>query len=115
MKHILLLFLFSFASLLTSAQQSLNERLAMSSPDPGDRVNITIFPNPATNHIGLSQSDGVARILIFNMVGRQMKNFKAAGDSDHRYFVGDLPRGMYLVQIMGPNNEVITTKRVSKR
>jgi len=115
MKHTLLLFFFSFVLLFANAQQSIGERLAMNSPDPGDQVNITIFPNPATNHIGLSQSEGVARILVFNMVGRQMKKFKAASDSDHQYFVGDLPRGMYLIQIMGPNNEVITTKRISKR
>ena len=48
------------------------------------------------------------------MVGRQMKSFEA-GEVDSRYFIGDLNRGMYLVQILGENNKIITTKRVSKR
>lgn len=114
MKQTLLLILFSFTTLFAVGQQSLSERLALNEPQPSDRVNINIYPNPATSFIGLSHSKGVKRILIFNMVGRQMKSFEA-GEADNQYFIGDLNRGMYLIQLLGENNKVITTKRVSKR
>jgi hypothetical protein len=114
MKQFILLILFSFIALFATAQQSLSDRLALNEPQPEDRTNINVYPNPATSFIGLSNHKGVERILIFNMVGRQMKSFEA-GKGDNRYFIGDLNRGMYLVQILGENNKVITTKRVSKR
>ena len=113
MKHILLFFLLISVPAFLPAQ-SLGERLAVNSPKMEEKSTITIYPNPATTHIGLSSSKGVDRVLIFNMVGRQMKNYPV-GVSDKQYFVGDLPRGIYLVQLLGSNNEVITTKRVSKR
>lgn len=114
MKQTLLLFLIISTFSLTVSGQSIGERLAINSPQTDERENITIYPNPATTHIGLSSSDGVERIIVFNMVGRQMKNFQV-GEGDKRYYVGDLPRGMYLIQLLSPNNEILTTKRVSKR
>ena len=114
MKHFLLFFLFISAPVLLPSQ-SLSDRLAINSPETAEKENITIYPNPATTHIGLSASEGVARILVFNMVGRQVKYFQVMAGEDNRYFVGDLPRGIYLVQLLGGNNEIITTKRVSKR
>jgi hypothetical protein len=114
MKHLLLsIFLLGFAY-IAQAQSSMSERLAYRTSSAQDRDNINIFPNPATTHIGLSESTNVTRIVLYNMVGREMKNFEALG-GDSRYFVGDLPRGIYLVQILGQNSEVITTRRVSIR
>ena len=114
MKQTLLLFFFFLSLSLSASSQSIGERLAINSPQAEQKENITIYPNPATTHIGLSSSDGVERIIVFNMVGRQMKNFQV-GEGDKRYYVGDLPRGMYLIQLLSANNEVLTTKRVSKR
>lgn len=114
MKQTLLLFFFLLSLSLSVSAQSIGERLAINSPQTEQKENITIYPNPATTHIGLSSSDGVERIIVFNMVGRQMKNFQV-GEGDKRYYVGDLPRGMYLIQLLSANNEVLTTKRVSKR
>jgi len=113
MKHTLLLFFLCTFSLSLPAQ-SIGERLAINSPQSEEKENITVYPNPATTHIGLSSSNGVERIIIFNMVGRQMKNFQA-GEGDKRYYIGDLPRGMYLIQLLSIHNEILTTKRVSKR
>lgn len=114
MKQILLLFSLVLFSALSFGQSSIGDRLALQAPDLDSRANITIYPNPATTHIGLSESLGIERVVVFNMVGRQMKSFEVA-EGDNRYFVGDLPRGMYLVQLVGQNNEIVTTKRVSKR
>lgn len=74
---------------------------------------IQIFPNPATEYFNVSSSQQVERISVYNLLGREMKSFTfTEGD---RYFVGDLPKGMYLVQMTGKDNRLISTQRLSKR
>ena len=46
--------------------------------DPSDQpqIKITIFPNPATNYISISNEDKVSEISVFNLVGRKIKTFE---------------------------------------
>ena len=74
---------------------------------------IKIYPNPAVNFIGLNKVSGVGSIIIYNLVGRKMKKFVAL--KDEKYDVTDLPRGMYLVQLLGDDGKVVTTQRMSKK
>lgn len=76
-------------------------------------MDVQVFPNPASDYISVSNGDAVSKIMVFNLVGRQMKAFDAA-DGD-KFFVGDLPRGMYLVQLLGNKEQILTTQRVNKR
>lgn len=76
-------------------------------------VDLQVFPNPATSFIGVNHQGEVATIKVFNLVGRHMKTFSALPGEKH--YVGDLPRGMYLVQLVDNKNKIITTKRVNKR
>ncbi len=105
--------MFTLGTPLVSAQIDLRHQFeaARSKPDPNE---IKVYPNPATDYIGLSEAKEVKRIVIINLVGRQMKTFQVGGEGA-RYYVGDLPRGMYLVQLLDAQKEVVTTKRVSKR
>ncbi len=73
---------------------------------------ISIYPNPAVNFIGLSDSDDVQKIVIFNVMGREAKSFKV--EKGLKYDVTDLKTGMYLVQIVDMNNKIITTQRLNK-
>lgn len=74
---------------------------------------IQVFPNPATEYFNVSSNQQVERITVYNLLGREMKSFIFT-DGD-RYFVGDLPKGMYLVQMTGKDNRLISTQRLSKR
>lgn len=73
---------------------------------------INVYPNPAVNFIGLSDSEDVKKIIIFNVMGREAKSFKV--EEGMKYDVADLKTGMYLVQIVGTNNKIITTQRLNK-
>lgn len=46
------------------------------------------------------------------MVGRPMKQFKAA--ANEKYPIGDLIPGMYLVQLLDVDQKVIATRRIRK-
>ncbi len=74
---------------------------------------ITVYPNPAINYIGLSDSKDVQKIVIFNVMGKEAKSFIV--EDGMKYDVAELKRGMYLVQIVGHKNEIITTQRLNKR
>lgn len=74
---------------------------------------IQVFPNPATEYFNVSSNQQIERITVYNLLGREMKTFIFT-DGD-RYFVGDLPKGMYLVQMTGKDNRLVSTQRLSKR
>lgn len=74
---------------------------------------VKIYPNPAFNFIGLNNISGIGSIIIYNLVGRKMKKF--IPEQGERYDITDLPRGMYLVQLLGEDGKVVTTQRMSKK
>jgi len=112
MKQILLLAFFIFCGLTAFSQNRFSSSAHLS--QTSKRVlDVKIFPNPATDYIGITNSQKVQQVRIYNLVGRQMKNFKTV--QDEKYYVGDLPRGMYLVQLIDSNQRVIITKRVNKQ
>ena len=78
-----------------------------------DNVVISIYPNPTTDYITINNEDAVKNIVLFNMVGRKMRTF--AAEKGERYEVSDLPNGLYVVQIFGKNNKVLTTQRLTKK
>ena len=80
---------------------------------PEKNVQIQVYPNPATDYIAISEDKPVQRLAIFNLVGRQMREFEVA--KGRQYPVADLPDGIYLIQLIDHGNQVITTHRISKR
>lgn len=112
MKRTLLFFLLIFFLFHTGFSQSLSERLDV---EQTEKVDLQIFPNPFTEYISLGDDaiGLVGKILVFNLVGRQMKKFEFV--DGEKYYVGDLPKGMYLIQLLGKKGKILRTKRVSKR
>lgn len=78
------------------------------------RINIDVFPNPATHFISLSESTGVTKVVLYNMVGGRVREFSEI-TTDARYSLENLPRGMYLVQIIGTNNLNLAVRRLFKQ
>jgi hypothetical protein len=74
---------------------------------------LSIFPNPATEFIKLNDDETVKNINISNMLGRKMRTFDVV--KGERYEIGDLPNGLYLVQLVGKNNKVLATQRLTKK
>lgn len=75
---------------------------------------IQIFPNPAVSHISLTSAEGVKEVIVYNLVGRKLKVFTDI-TADKKFYIGDLGKGIYLIQIMSKQNKVIITRRVSKQ
>ena len=76
------------------------------------RPDISIFPNPATDYIQLNHAGAADRLVIYNIIGREMRSFNTA--PGQRYYIGDLPNGMYLASLVSRKKGVLTTLRVQK-
>jgi len=74
---------------------------------------ITIYPNPAQDFFLLKGADPAQDIRVFNLLGKLVKSFVA--EEEDQFFVGDLPRGTYLVQFIDPENKIIATRRMTKQ
>ncbi len=103
MKKLILAISFIFISFVAFAQMEKRS----------DNVVISIYPNPTTDYITINNEDAVKNIVLFNMVGRKMRTFTA--EKGERYEVSDLPNGLYVVQLFGKNNKVLTTQRLTKK
>ena len=78
------------------------------------QATITVYPNPATNYISINGGqETIKQVVIYNLIGRKVKSFLAS--PDQKYIVSELPKGMYLIQLLNNNNKVVTTQRISKR
>ena len=74
---------------------------------------IRIFPNPTTDYFMLNDnSDIVEKIVIYNIIGRQVKSYKAL--ENFKYTVNDLPEGIYIVRLMNAMGNTVKTVRLNK-
>ena len=115
MKQFLLVFFFSIVIIPLTLGQSGNRPPWLTGSEIGKEKTpkIEVFPNPASTYINLTETAGVKRVVVYNLVGRTLRVFEEVSDGKN-FYVGDLPRGMYLVQILGDQNKIVTTKRISK-
>lgn len=79
------------------------------------KTDLKIYPNPATDYIEFNNVDAsVGEVIVYNVVGKLMMKLSAF-EGKNRYDITELPKGMYLIQMLDPKSSVITTKRINKR
>lgn len=101
MKHILPFVFFLLVSVAVQAQNSI-------------KAELTVYPNPASEHISVQDpNDAVGYVAVINLVGKKVKEFDFVKDEPMP--IGDLPKGMYLVQIQDRNRQILKTQKVDKR
>ncbi len=77
---------------------------------------LALYPNPATQFIRLQGAEQVRRVVIYNLVGKELKDIRLEeGRSDERLDISDLQRGLYLVQLLNARNQVLSTLRLNKK
>ena len=101
MKHVLLIAFLSIFSIALRAQKAA-------------KVDLSIYPNPATEYITVQDDNEVVKqVLVFNLVGKKVKTFDFV--KYENYNITDLPKGMYLVQIIDKSSKVLNTQKLNKR
>lgn len=75
-------------------------------------TDIKLFPNPVTDHLTVVlENIGIENVSIYNMTGQVMTTFKANNFFQEQINVGDLPAGIYTIQIES-QEEMISTQFV---
>lgn len=77
------------------------------------KQDIRVFPNPATDYFELMNSEAIDRVVLFNLVGRQVGTFLAYPGK--QYDISDLPSGTYMVALVNERFGTIRTMRLVKR
>ena len=78
---------------------------------------IRLYPNPVEDYLLLKTQDvsDILRIEVFNILGSKMLIENTKQNSQvSRFNLTHFPKGVYMVRIYNPSNEVIFTKSISK-
>ena len=110
MKQTVLSIIFLFLGIVSYAQLAFEGNDARSGRS---HEVIQIYPNPTTDYFSVNAGQQIATIKVYNLLGREVKYYEFQEGS--RYFVGDLPKGMYLIQLTGKDARLLSTQRLSKR
>ena len=81
--------------------------------DFADPPKISVYPNPTSDFFAVSDPEGISKLKVFNLVGKEMRSFNV--ESGLKYNVSDLPNGMYLIQMINNNKKIVNTQRLQKR
>lgn len=76
--------------------------------------NIRVFPNPASDYFELTNDEAIDRMMVYNLLGREVRSFRAQGVGQH-YSLQGLPDGLYLIALLNDKKGVVKTVRLNKR
>jgi predicted extracellular nuclease len=71
--------------------------------------NISIYPNPSTSELNISNMEGVNQIRIANLLGETVGNYSVSGQTT-AINVNSLPNGIYFVSLLKDNSVMVTRK-----
>ncbi len=74
------------------------------------KSDIKIYPNPTAQYISTMDGSDVDQLIVYNIVGRPVKKFKA--NNDNQYDVSQLPIGIYLVRLFNKREQTLKTIRL---
>lgn len=75
-------------------------------------IEISIYPNPATEYFTLNSQSSVQKLTIHNIIGKEVKTFEV--NDDNRYNVSALKKGIYVIRIFDQDDQLIKALRLSK-
>lgn len=73
---------------------------------------IRVYPNPAIDYIMITENEAVSEVWIYNILGRRVKTYDV--ETNTKYDIRDLPRGMYIIRLVNRNSELVMTRRINK-
>jgi hypothetical protein len=75
-------------------------------------VELSIYPNPASDYFTLNTNQKIKRISINTIVGKEVKMIQV--NDQNRYDLSDLRKGIYVVRIFDYNDSLVKALRLSK-
>ena len=107
---LILIVMISLAQLDLTGQMSYDQLRGGGQDD--ELVELSIYPNPASEYFTLNTNQIVKRISINTIVGKEVKVIFT--NDENRYDLSDLRKGIYVVRIFGNDDSLIKALRLSK-
>ena len=87
-----------------------NQKATLSTDAYTIESSLRIYPNPATQSFSISKD--VEAIAVYDIKGKQVKQFTKNAIKNNSYFVADLNTGIYFVRIIHDDNKITTKKLI---
>ena len=100
---------------MTKQLLSVNIPINVSTPTSTRDVSsssIKVFPNPTTDYFQVTNGSGVKKIVLLNVLGKEVKHFQNTNNAIHD--IGDLKKGLYIVRMFDEKNKLIKVVRLNK-
>ncbi len=78
-----------------------------------DRDAIQLYPNPAMEYFHVNAPVVLGKIELYNITGDKAKVFYAY--KNKRYYIDDIPSGIYLVRLLNLQEEIVKTLVLKKK
>jgi hypothetical protein len=79
----------------------------------GEKEIIQIYPNPAVEFFIVNSPVVLGKIELYNITGDKAKIFYAY--KNKRYYIDDIPSGIYLVRLLNLQEEIVKTLVLKKK
>lgn len=110
-RRVLAIICFSFCTLLIG-QTGQSAKGVSDVHDPPTEALISIYPNPAVNYFKVKGPQNIQQVVVTDLVGKRVKTFEYVEDA--QYDVHELRKGMYLVQFVSVDQQVLKIQRLIK-
>lgn len=87
--------------------------ISTSTRSDGDKELIQLYPNPAQDFFVVSSPVVLGKIELYNITGDKAKIFYAY--KNKRYYIDDIPAGIYLVRLLNLQEEIVKTLVLKKK
>jgi len=114
-KRIIIAFIIIFSGLTISFGQDQtfgDDAQAQSFPQRGDKSDVMLYPNPATDFFVIKNDKNVASVVIYNIIGKAIKTNQH--NKGNVYSVEDLQKGFYIVRLFDHKNQVLKVLRLNR-
>ncbi|MEE1883937.1 T9SS type A sorting domain-containing protein [Pedobacter flavus] len=71
------------------------------------KLNLTVFPNPATDYIEINKSAISVKVIIYNMSGQVMKSSRFESGENIKMNISDLNNGIYIIELVNEKDNVV--------
>lgn len=79
----------------------------------GEKETIQLYPNPALEFFIVNSPVVLGKIELYNITGDKAKIFYAY--KNKRYYIDDIPSGIYLVRLLNLQEEIVKTLVLKKK
>ena len=78
-----------------------------------DKEAILLYPNPAAEYFMVNSPIVIGKIELYNITGEKAKTYYAY--KNKRYYIDDVPSGIYMARLLNLQEEIIKTVVIKKK